>query len=265
MPDLREQLESCCRGRVCLVGVGNADGGDDGFGVRLTEALAGDLRFAICDLRVVVAGRSPERHLAELNSGGFDHVIFLDAVEFGGEPGSVIFLGAGEMAARFPQISTHKISLGTLAKWIEANGTTRAWLLGVQPASLKAEEKLSPAVQTSLELMVEIVGGQFGAQAAGGRADGAQVCQPRASERAALGGRRLMALRTLKGVRANRGPFRAAFGGRFTRTLSGCAAVRSSRFPGRRSPTLSLRSSSRHRACSTRCAKWAACEVGRAA
>jgi hypothetical protein len=44
MPDLREQLRACLQGRVCLVGVGNADHGDDGFGVRLAESLESEIR-----------------------------------------------------------------------------------------------------------------------------------------------------------------------------------------------------------------------------
>jgi hydrogenase maturation protease len=149
MRDLREQLEQCFDGRVGLVGVGNVERGDDGLGVRLAE----DLRFANHDLRVVVAGTSPERYLTGLKDGGFNHVIFLDAVEFGGAPGTAVFLDANEMASRLPQVSTHKISLGTLAQWIEAGGTTRAWLLGVQPASLRPGMNLSPTVERTLEIL----------------------------------------------------------------------------------------------------------------
>ena len=34
MPDLREQLQQCFQGRVCLMGLGNVQYGDDGFGVQ---------------------------------------------------------------------------------------------------------------------------------------------------------------------------------------------------------------------------------------
>ena len=44
----------------------------------------------------------------------FDHVVFLDAVEFGAAPGSVVFLDSQQITARYPQISTHKISLDVL-------------------------------------------------------------------------------------------------------------------------------------------------------
>jgi len=146
MPNLREQLERLLQTRVCLIGVGNVDYGDDGFGVRLAEAL-----------EVMNAGTNPERFIGRVADEGFDHVIFLDAVEFGGAPGSVALLNSDEMAARFPQISTHKISVGLLAKQLESNGRTKAWLLGVQPESLKLGGRLTPTVQATLELLLDLV------------------------------------------------------------------------------------------------------------
>ncbi len=99
----------------------------------------------------------PERFINRVSGRGFDHIIFLDAVEFGAEPGSVIFLGSGEMAGRFPQISTHKLSPGLLARWIEAGGTTKAWLLGVQPGSLKPARGLTKDVQATSDILEEML------------------------------------------------------------------------------------------------------------
>jgi hydrogenase 3 maturation protease len=152
MPDLREQLEQCFVGRVCLMGLGNTDYSDDGFGVRLAEALAA---AGVPD--VIVAGTTPDRYLGRVADGGFDVVIFLDAVEFGGAPGSVVFLDSAEMAARFPQISTHKISLGTLAKWVESSSPTRAHLLGVQPQSLKPGTDLTITLRHTLDALTSLL------------------------------------------------------------------------------------------------------------
>ncbi|MGB9072578.1 MAG: hydrogenase maturation protease [Terriglobales bacterium] len=159
MKDLRQRLEESLKGRVCLMGLGNFDYGDDGFGVRLAEEL---LEAGVPD--VIVAGTAPDRYIGRVADGGLDHVIFLDAVDFGGAPGSAVFLSANEIAGRFPQISTHKISLGALAKWAETNGTTQAWLLGVQPESLKPAEtelaappRLTPAVRTTLEVLRDLL------------------------------------------------------------------------------------------------------------
>jgi hydrogenase maturation protease len=153
MSDLHEQLRRCFQKRVCLMGLGNVDCGDDGFGVRLAEKL----RYHGTS-GVIAAGTSPEQYLGRVATEGFDHVIFLDAVHFGGIPGSVVFLNAREIAARFPQISTHHISLGLLAKLVEANGRVRAWLLGVQAESLRGVGTLTPKVEKTLETLGELLG-----------------------------------------------------------------------------------------------------------
>ena len=196
MPDLRQQLEASLGGCACLVGVGNVDLGDDGFGVRLGERVEEELgrreppgcrleartTSGECRLEarttfgegrvearttsgegrlearttfpdVLVAGVTPEAHLTALSDGRYDTVIFLDAVEFGGDPGAAVWLEAEQMAVRCPQISTHKLSLGLLARLIEDGGRTRVRLLGVQPASLRAGAGLSAPVETTLALL----------------------------------------------------------------------------------------------------------------
>lgn len=160
--DLGEQLRRCFEGRVCLLGMGNTDYGDDGFGAILSQGIDERLkgRGDVTDRHHVISAQTnPERFLSELSENGFDHVIFLDAVEFGGVPGSVIFLGTGEMAGRFPQVSTHKISPALMARWIEAAGATRAWLLGVQPGLLRNEEGLTKDVRATLEMLEDLICG----------------------------------------------------------------------------------------------------------
>ena len=136
------------------MGLGNVQDGDDGFGVRLAEALA---LAGVPD--VLVAGTAPEQWVGRCVDSAFDHLVFLDALDAGAAPGSVVFLNAQELAARFPQISTHNISLGLLAKYVESNGRSRAWLLGAQPASFKPSPALSPAIQTTLAILTELITG----------------------------------------------------------------------------------------------------------
>jgi len=149
---LRQQLEHSLQGRVCFIGVGNPGYGDDAFGVHLAQAL---FEAGVPD--AVVAGTSPDRWIGTALQRDFDHIVFLDAVEFGAAAGSVVFLDSEEIAQRHPQISTHKISLGTLAKVVESNGATRAWLLGVQPESLKEGRAITPAVRKSMEALLQLL------------------------------------------------------------------------------------------------------------
>jgi hydrogenase 3 maturation protease len=151
-PNFREEIEGTLKGRVCLMGLGNPAYGDDGLGVRLVEELADDGMHDI-----IVAGTDAERWIDIAASRGFDHLVFVDAVDFGGEPGAVVFLNAADIEARFPQISTHKISLGVLAELVESNGVTKVWLLGVQPESTWDGPHLSPAVRATLDVLQEIL------------------------------------------------------------------------------------------------------------
>jgi hydrogenase 3 maturation protease len=156
MPDLREQLQHCFRSRVCVMGLGNVDHGDDGFGMYLAESISARLtRSGKVSLarNVIGAGTMPERSIGYVIAKSFDHLVFLDAVEFGGTPGSIVLLNAKELKARFPQISTHKMSLSLLAHLINESGRTRVWLLGVQPGSLKPSHGLSQAVQKTMEML----------------------------------------------------------------------------------------------------------------
>jgi len=154
MAGLREQIQSSLTGRVCFMGLGNVDAGDDSFGVRLAEALA---NAGVPD--VIIAGTNPERLVGRCAEAGFDHLVFLDAVNFGGEPGSVVFLNSLEISVRFSEIFTHKIPLGLLAKYVESAGRIRVWLLGAQPESLQPASVLSPALQTTAAVLTELIGG----------------------------------------------------------------------------------------------------------
>ena len=152
MSGLRDQLLERFRGRVCLMGIGNLDYGDDGFGVRLAQAVANRV-----DAEVVVAEATPERHLNAMNGDSCDELVFLDAVECGQPAGSVVFLDAGEIAHRFPQVSTHKVALSTLSQWAQANGIKKTWLLGAQPETLAAGSKLSAPVEQTIAALTALL------------------------------------------------------------------------------------------------------------
>jgi hydrogenase maturation protease len=152
MPDLRDDLRRRLTARVCLVGIGNPDRGDDGFGARLAEAVR---TLGYPD--VIVAERTPERYMTQLSRGDFQTVLFLDAVEMGAAPGGVVLLEGREIGARYPQVSTHKLSLGALARLIETESSTRVFLLGVQPQSVDDASGLSEPVRTTLEVLRDLL------------------------------------------------------------------------------------------------------------
>jgi hydrogenase maturation protease len=152
MSDLRTQLRHCLTGRVCVVGVGNPDRGDDAFGPALAAALA-DRGVA----PVIVAGSTPEHCLGRIERTDAATVLFLDATDFGAAPGAVGLFDRDEIAARHPQISTHHLSLGLLAGMLEQDGRRRVWLLGVQPAQLRWAAQLSAPVRRTADLLADLL------------------------------------------------------------------------------------------------------------
>ncbi len=160
--ELQALFRNCSPQRVCLVGIGNLEWGDDGFGMVLAATLKD--RFAQSNLAyhgqrrpsILEGGSTPENILHSITSNRFDHVILLDAVDFQALPGTVILLDGAQLEHRFPQISTHKISLGLLAKYVACHNQSRVWLLGVQPLSLSGTT-LSPQVQSAVEVIANIL------------------------------------------------------------------------------------------------------------
>ncbi len=106
---------------------------------------------------ILLAANDPERVLPQIVDGQFDHVVFIEAVDFGGRPGAVTVLRSEEILTRFIRTGPQTLPLGPLAERIESNGHTKTWLLGVQPASLRQDRPLSQSVQTTFQALVRLI------------------------------------------------------------------------------------------------------------
>lgn len=104
-----------------------------------------------------LAANDPQRVLPQIVEGAFDHVVFIEAVDFGGRPGAVTVLRTEEILTRFVRTSPQSQPLGPVAERIESNGHTKAWVLGVQPASLRLDRPLSQSVQSTLQALVRLI------------------------------------------------------------------------------------------------------------
>jgi hydrogenase 3 maturation protease len=156
MPDLLRQFEAWRGRRLWLLGVGSLEHGDDGFGVRLAAALQARLRGTRAPVRVVNAGLCPERYVGLAARVGCQELVFADAADFGARPGALLLASAADLLSRGPAASTHRVPLSVLAQYAEALGL-RAWLLGVQPGSLRSACGLSPPVAAAVESLAELL------------------------------------------------------------------------------------------------------------
>ena len=142
-------LEEICAGKTAFCAIGNADRADDGAGMVLGTLL----EQAGID-NVFFGGMTPEKVLPSIRDNGFDSIVFLDAVDIGAETGAFAFLDAMQIVSLFPQVSTHKMSLATLAAIVCDTTQSRVWLIGIQPQSIAMSSSgISTGVFNTIEML----------------------------------------------------------------------------------------------------------------
>jgi len=161
--ELREGLQRVPPHRVAVLCIGNPARGDDGFGPAVARALHGRI-----DAHLFDGGVAPENDLPRVSALRPAVSIIVDAVHFGGRPGTLRLLQADEL--REDGVSTHSTALPVLARFLEADCGSRVLVLAAQPAITAWGESLSPemtrAVSTAVRLLVQLLGG--GADTEGG-------------------------------------------------------------------------------------------------
>jgi hydrogenase 3 maturation protease len=149
-------LRDLLRGRVCIVGVGNRQRGDDGAGPRVIDARSPTARGVWLDVGVV-----PENFLEQIAQQYPDTVLIVDAVAFGGLPGECRLMDATAMDTAVV-LSTHAASLGMLSDYLSARTRARVQVIGIQPERIDAREGLSQPVEKSVRELTEVLSNLLG-------------------------------------------------------------------------------------------------------
>src|SRR5262245_61962177 len=155
--------------RVLVAGVGNVFLGDDAFGVRVAQRLAG--RGLPEDVRVVDFGiRGLD--LAYTLTDGYEAVVLVDAAPRGGPPGTLYVLQPAEDSAEGNEgdalIETHGMDPVKVLRLARALGGSvgRLYVVGCEPVPLADPEEMQPemsepvrsAVDAAVPLVESIVG-----------------------------------------------------------------------------------------------------------
>ena len=143
--------------RVLIAGIGNIFLGDDGFGVEVAKRLAG--RNLPDGVHVVDFGiRGFDLAYALLD--GYDATILVDAVQRGGEPGTLYLIEPdseepGE--SRGQAIETHGMNPTKVLRLVKVLGGYRGRLLvvGCEPEALASEEEWQMGLSGSVAAAVD--------------------------------------------------------------------------------------------------------------
>ena len=125
--DIKTELKSILKGKVTIVGVGNAMRGDDGFGPHLAECINGKV-----SADVINSGPTPENHLKTIRNSKPDTVLIIDAADFGGDIGNIKLLKKDDIPLY--GLSTHNASLALFFDFLKQDTKADVYMLAVQPA-----------------------------------------------------------------------------------------------------------------------------------
>jgi hydrogenase 3 maturation protease len=145
---LEELLKRVNPETLLICGIGNSLRADDAVGP-----------LAVADLkdhfRVLNCGSTPENYVFKIERMKPEVVIYIDAVDFSGEPGEIRLFEAEEIIeSRLGQPSTHLIPLGETLKMLKEVTRADVYLLGVQPRSITFGDPLSKEVETARERII---------------------------------------------------------------------------------------------------------------
>lgn len=152
MKDSLKDLAARLKGkRFGVVGVGNVMKGDDGAG---PEVVAG-LQKRGFSLPCVDATEVPENYAGWVPKQELEAVVFVDAVEFGGEPGECRVIPFEHLM--ISASNTHRMSLHYTVMYLRDQWEGDAILVGVQPKSMTLGEGLSKEVNNGVQELTKIL------------------------------------------------------------------------------------------------------------
>lgn len=141
--------------KIIILCIGNDMRGDDAAGPIVAEKLEHEILSCpdkYPDIRVVNAATVPENYTGLIRSESPSHIIFVDAVEMGQDPGSLRLVYEDEIANY--SISTHAMPLSFMIKYLKSFSDAEVILVGIQPKSLEMFEGVSDELKDGIEYLM---------------------------------------------------------------------------------------------------------------
>jgi hydrogenase maturation protease len=142
---------------VAVVGLGNLILSDEGVGVHVMRRLAEAYSFPD-DVALIDGGTSAIDLLDQLIDA--EHIIFIDAAQTGGPPGSIVALEGARLPVWFRErMSPHQIGLADLLATLSLmdHAPRSVMLIGIAPQSMELGTELTPTIDAAADQALEKV------------------------------------------------------------------------------------------------------------
>ena len=143
-----------------VIGVGNAARGDDAAGALAARELLGGRPPLPENTLVIDTGEVPENFTGVVRAFAADFAVIVDSAAAGRPPGAVFLLDPDEIADE--DISTHRLPLTRLARYLRETMDCRVSILGIEPLSFEPGTPMTPAVDRAVRLVVSALRSALG-------------------------------------------------------------------------------------------------------
>ena len=144
------EVKDILKGKVVIVGVGNAMKGDDGLGSALVGKIKGKVD-AVC----IDAGTAPENYVGKIAEEKPDTVLLVDAAHLDGKPGQYEILESDNILKS--GFTTHDISPKLFMEYLNSRTKAQIYMLGIQPENVSFGEGMSESVKNTVERLSQII------------------------------------------------------------------------------------------------------------
>lgn len=143
---------------VLVFGIGNLVQSDDGFGPQVIRELAKNMDALPEGTELLDAGTSIVDQLSDLSKA--DHLICIDVVEGGGEPGTIYRFAPADVTYKTSKFHhAHKISIFDTLKMVEQmeGKAPETIIIAVQPDHIDWGTELTESVKNSLPKVIQLI------------------------------------------------------------------------------------------------------------
>ncbi len=151
---LKKETESARR--ICVIGVGNIQKGDDGTGPVVIKILKEKIKKSKKrNILLIDSGEVPENITGEIRRFLPDLTIIIDACISGEKPGTIYLVNPDKIKA--DDISTHRLSLSMFVKFLTESIPTKVIVIGIEPKNLNFREDISLEVSQAIEKLIQLL------------------------------------------------------------------------------------------------------------
>lgn len=126
---------------IVILAVGNEMRRDDRIGIEIVNELRNISLLKDSQIKMINAGTTPENFARPIENWNPSHLLIIDAVDMGENPGEIELIQMDDISS--VTVSTHKMSLSMLNKYLMNKLNLEIKLLGIQIKDVSFGDELS--------------------------------------------------------------------------------------------------------------------------